>query len=235
MQLSAIIIHNTNTTFELKNILNQYFTEIKILGSASTLDSGVSLLHKTQPHIVFLDVHLSNTETSFDLLNLFPDRKFHVIFITSHSQYGLQAIKYNVFDYIIIPIDYKEVIQSIHRLKKIYYSPNEDTPRTDIVMIPTSKGTHIVPLSDILYCKADGSYSIFKLVNNKRLVLSRSLKHAETILSDHRFKRVHRSFIINTHKVSKFYIQDGGFVKILKEKIPISKFFVQRASQLFSI
>lgn len=234
MQLSAIIIHNTNTTYKLQNILNQYCPEILILGSANTLDSGVSLIHKAQPQIVFLDIHLSDTETSFDLLDLFPDRKFHVIFITPHSQYGLRAIKYNVFDYLLTPINCKELIHTIHKLKRVHYGKVHLEKQRKVILIPTLNGTHIIPFSDILYCKADGSYSIFQLTNNKRLVFSRSLKHVENLLIDQRFKRVHRSFIINSNKVNKFHLQDNGFVKIQKERIPVSKFFIQKPSQLFN-
>jgi two-component system LytT family response regulator len=235
MQLSAIIIDDkSNTTNHLQDTLSKYCPEILILGTAHSIQNGASLIKNNKPQLIFLDVLLSSTETGFDLLDLFPNRKFHVIFVTQHSQYGLQAIKYRAFDYILKPIDYKELIKSIHALKQIHFKPVPISAKSDVIMIPSLDGTHIVQPSDILYCKADGSYSIFKLVNNQRLVLSRSLKHAEALLSDERFKRVHRSFIINTNKVSKFYIQDGGFVKILKDKIPISKIFIQKASQLFS-
>lgn len=235
MQLSAIIIDDpSNTTNDLQNALTTYCPEIQLQGTAHNLQDGISLIKMVQPQLVFLDVLLSPTETGFDLLDLFPNRKFHVIFVTQHSQYGLQAIKYRVFDYILKPIDYKELTKSIQVLKQIHFKPTPISTKSDVIMIPSLDGTHIIQPSDILYCKADGSYSVFKLVNNQRLVLSRSLKHAEALLTDERFKRVHRSFIINTNKVSKFYIQDGGFVKILKDKIPISKIFIQKPSQLFS-
>ena len=233
--LTSIIIDDEHiATQNLALALSNFCPEIKNIGIAHSLLDGVQLIKKEQPKVVFLDISLTSDETGFDLLELFPNRDFFVIFVTAHAEFGLQAIKHKAFDYILKPINYRELISVVQDIKLTIEKQNmKEREFQKVIPIPSLDGTHLIKPSEILYCEADGSYTQFRLENNKTLVLSKSIKHAEEVLDDKRFLRVHRSFIININKVNKLHFQGGGYVEIDSKDIPISKNQAETLRKLF--
>lgn len=234
--IKTIIIDDEEMAIKnLSLTINKYCPELSVIGEAQSLNEGIKLIKTKSPDLVFLDINLSSSESGFDLLELFPNRNFHVVFVTAYPQYGMQAIKQHAFDYILKPIDHTELVKTVNELIRIHYSaPLESTSTNNVIPIPTSDGTHILHPDEILFCKAEGSYTTFKLVNNRTILLSKSIKHAEQLLTDSRFKRVHRSYIINVEKVKKYHHQGGGLVEIEEDLIPISKTHVESFTDLFS-
>jgi two-component system LytT family response regulator len=228
---TIIIDDETLAANNLKMILERYCPETSILGMAHSLSEGIRLIQNMHPQLVFLDISLASDETGFDLLDILPQRDFKVIFVTAHPDFTLKAIKHRAFDYILKPIDYRELVKCIQELVTISQPlPTESSA----VLLPSVDGTHLIQANDILYCKADGSYTQFYLENNRTLTLSRTLKQAEKLLNSPRFMRIHRSFIINTQKVSKFNLQNGGYVEIRKKMIAVSKTYSKQLNKLFT-
>ena len=63
-----------------------------------------------------------------------------------------------------------------------------------------------------MYCKAEGSYTTFKLTNGTNLLVSKHLKEYENLLVEQHFMRVHNSFLINLNEVKKYVKADGGYI-----------------------
>jgi two-component system LytT family response regulator len=82
---------------------------------------------------------------------------------------------------------------------------------------------HLVNVDEILYCRSDNSYTTFFLENDEKIMVSKSLKEFEGILSEHHFFRSHQSFLVNVNHVKKIDKTDGGFV-IMKngQEIPVA-------------
>lgn len=229
-QLSAVIIDDEAIAAEsLEILLEDFCPEIKVLAKAYSLKEGIQVLRETEPQVVFLDISLASGKTGFDLLQVLPERNFKVVFITAHPDYGIQAIKYKAFDYILKPVDYRELCKCVQDLLK---AENTDKQQRNI-LLPSIDGTHLISPDDILYCKAEGSYTRFYLEGNKSLLFSRSIKHAEKIIYDQRFMRIHRSYIINTNKVSRFQLGEGGHVEIEKETLAVSKSYASELGRYF--
>ena len=101
--------------------------------------------------MVFLDISMPPEGSGFDLLDMFPNRNFHVIFVTAHQEFGLKAIKQRAFDYLLKPIDYKELIQTMDQFFNInsVQKPIEDSDQ--IITLSTDDGTHIVKQKEIIF------------------------------------------------------------------------------------
>lgn len=230
-QTAVIIDDEIHAANNLELILNKYCPQVSVLGKAHTLSDGIQLILKSDPQIVFLDISLSADETGFDLLDVLPAKNFQVVFVTAHDNFGMDAIKRHAFDYILKPINYRELVKCVQDLAKITPKPSSPTPK--LIPIPSLDGTHLIHPSDILFCQADGSYTKFHLENNKSLILSKSIKHAEQLLISNEFLRIHRSYIINTTKVNKLHTHDGKYVEIQSHIIPISKSNLEKLSQIY--
>ena len=90
-----------------RNVIQQYLSlyceEVEVIGEANSVQSGVELLNKVSPDIVFLDIQMQDG-TGFNLLEALPHRTFKVIFVTSFDQFALKAIKFSASDYILKPV-----------------------------------------------------------------------------------------------------------------------------------
>jgi two-component system LytT family response regulator len=78
--------------------------------------------------------------------------------------------------------------------------------------LPTQRGFTIVKIEEILYCEAQRSYTVFRLINNKPIIISRPLFDYDRLLTDTVFLRVHKSFLINLMHVKEYMRGDGGSV-----------------------
>jgi len=107
--LKAIIIEDERNSRELlSNMINNYCEGIQLIGEAVDVESGVKLIQKKLPDLVLLDIEIKGG-TGFDLLDKLRDVPFSVIFVTGYDQYAIKAIKYAALDYILKPIDLREL------------------------------------------------------------------------------------------------------------------------------
>jgi two-component system LytT family response regulator len=89
--MTAIIVEDEESGREtLKNYLASYCPEVTLLGMADSVKTGVELVHKTKPDIVFLDVEMP-FGNGFDLLEQVGECNFEVVFVTAFSNYAIKA------------------------------------------------------------------------------------------------------------------------------------------------
>ncbi|MFT6323143.1 MAG: two-component system LytT family response regulator [Halieaceae bacterium] len=223
-KINALIIDDEIAAAEnISILLDTFCPEINVVEIAHSISKGFQSIKKNNPDLIFLDISMPPECTGFDLLDMLPNRNFHVIFVTAHDQYALKAIKQRAFDYLLKPIDYKELIQVINQFVMTHGVKKNTVASQKIISLSTDDGTHIIKQKDILYCKASGSYTEYHLQNRNPIIISKSLKHAETIVDMSLLKRVHRSYIINTEHIVKVSKEDGGSVFIGNTQIPVSR------------
>ena len=215
-------------------LLDTYCPEVTITGIANSISEAVVLIRKLQPELVFLDISMPPEGTGFDLLELFPNRNFHVIFATAYEKYSMKAIKEHAFDYIVKPINYKDLVKAIEDFTAVHRNKKTIAPILHKnITIKTEGEVHIIPQNTILYCKAEGSYTAFYIENDKPLVLSKPLKYAVELLDKNLFERCHRSYLINLSKVRKIIKKEGGYVQISDDMIPIGRQHYAKIMSLF--
>ena len=116
--LRTIIIDDDKHACERLKRLLASFSQINVIGCFSNSRQGFESIIKQKPDLVFLDVELENNISAFDLINQL-DKSFHrphIILVTGFAQYSIKAIKNEVFDYIIKPVDIDELKASVNRL-----------------------------------------------------------------------------------------------------------------------
>jgi len=74
------------------------------------------------------------------------------------------------------------------------------------------EGLQMIPVETIISCEANDNYTTLTLRNNKKIIVSCTLKVIEELLEDHSFLRVHRSFLVNLDEVEKYIKADGGYL-----------------------
>ncbi|PWG04244.1 LytR/AlgR family response regulator transcription factor [Polaribacter aquimarinus] len=233
-KLTSFVVEDNLLALEmLVNDISENFKEIEIIGTAKSVIEAAKLLQKTQPDILFLDIMLGN-DTGFDLLEIFPNLKSKIIFVTASDDYAIRAFKFAAIDYILKPYSLEDLEKSIHKAK-LQIEPRKEQlnilkqavtkPNTNLkkISLHTQDKIIIVDIKDIIRCKSDNNYTTFYFKNNTKVLVSRTLKYYSDILKDYNFLRTHQSHLINKSEIKEYIKSDGGYL-ILKDNsnIPVS-------------
>lgn len=218
----VIIEDEARAREELKTLLSD-FSELEIVGEADTLSKADEVCKSLRPDLVFCDVMLPGG-TSLDWLVSLDHVDFDLIFTTSYQEFAIQAFRLAAVDYLLKPLDRKEVEEAVRRFldrKTDQGIPvnqliqNLQLPRERSRMaLPTMSGYQFVEIRDIIRCESDNTYTTFFLKGKSKVLVSRTLKEVETILEPFGFFRVHNSHLINLDEVTEYLKGEGGQVKL---------------------
>ncbi len=184
-----------------QRILQKYIQDAEVLqlkGTYSSALEAMDFLGKEAIDIMFLDIHLPKLSGIEFLKTL--GKKPHVILTTAFSEYALESYELNVVDYLLKPFSFERFLTAIHKI-----------PKTQVQQLVTAKD-HIfiksgyehlkINIPEIYYIQADQDYTEIHQEKTKHLTQER-LKEWEGILPSAVFLRIHKSYLINTHKILK--------------------------------
>ncbi|MEP3838254.1 MAG: LytTR family DNA-binding domain-containing protein [Algibacter sp.] len=227
MKLTSVIIEDEETSREiLKNYLKKYCPNVTVLGEAANVEEALVLIRNHDLDLVFLDVEMPYGN-AFDLLDRVGDINFETIFVTAYNHYAIDALNAHASYYLMKPISIDELIKAVDYVTEIKIKEDvlQDqilVPKTNMVAgkitIPQLDGFEILNTSDILYCKADDNYTEIYFNNNKKKIVSKTLKYFEQALSKSSFARVHKSYLVNVNEIVKYVKGKGGSVVLSNGK-----------------
>ena len=225
-KLTAIIVDDELHGREnLKKILENYCREINVLGVADSVVTAKELVNRFNPDVVFLDISMPVLD-GFDFLHEFDERNFMVVFVTAHEEFGIKAVKAGAADYILKPVNIKELKQTIKKLLSNHNKnlKTEHSDETDKLIVPSSHGFQILPFDDIIRIEADGSYAKVVIKSGKTTIVSRTLKDFEDTLPKEIFFRIHKSHLINMNYIKEYSNHGGSYLTMTDgSKIEISR------------
>jgi len=205
----------------VSNILTSFCEEVHLLGEADGVATGIELIKKTNPDVVFLDIEMPDGN-GFDILESFDTVNFHVIFVTAYDRYAIKAIKFSAVDYLLKPLDPQQLIDAVNRLSKRSPKGLQTEERIEVLLdnkknisklaLPTTTGYRFIRVKDIIRCEAESNYTNFYLQTTEQILVTRTLKDFESLLKEDSFIRVHQSHLINIDFVEQYIKGDGGFV-----------------------
>jgi two-component system LytT family response regulator len=197
---------------------------IELCGSFQTVDDGLKAIKQIKPQLVFLDVEINN-ETGFHLLQKLPVINFDVIFTTAYDKYAVQAFKFSAVDYLLKPIDERELNESINKLQEkisekektkrfetLFYNISATNNKSKKICVPVMNGIEFISLNNIMRCESNINYTTLFMKDKQKLTVSKTLKEFEELLSEYNFFRVHNSHLINLDYIKKYNKGHGGTV-----------------------
>lgn len=222
--INAVIIEDEKKSMEvLQALVSANCPDVNIVGVADSVSTGVELVKKASPKLIFLDIEMADG-SGFDLLERVGSNNYDVIFTTASDAHALKAIKFSAIDYLLKPIDGDELKAAVDKLKErkpsdaslenlrfLLQNFKQPSQQYSKITLPTGNAYEIVNVKDIIRCEADGSYTTFFLENKKKLLVSASLKHYEDLLPEEDFIRVHHHHLINMSHVVRYLKTDGGY------------------------
>lgn len=207
----------------LSNLLQQQYADtIQLMATATSVKEGIKAIAAQQPNLVFLDVQIHD-RTGFDLLRECGAINFKVIFTTAYDKFAIQAIKFSAIGYLLKPIDEDDLAEALQKLEDIsventslmagVIENNLQQPvKKKKLTIPSGNELLFVNIEDIIRCHSDVNYTSIYKADGQKIVVAKTLKEFEELLSDHHFFRVHNSDLINLDYIKSYNKGKGGSV-----------------------
>src|SRR6476646_4776043 len=208
----------------LSMLITDFCPEVQVMEQCRSAKQGLEAVAKYQPAIIFLDIEMP-VMNGFEFLEQLKEINFAIIFTTSYDQYAIKAIRFSALDYLLKPIDPKELITAVHKIETQKQLPvaeqfemllnqvHHKTKAFKKIAVPTSEGFELIYADQILRCEADDNYTHLFLKNKNKIVACRTLKEVEEQLEDFSyFVRIHHSYLVNINEVTKYVRGEGGYV-----------------------
>ena len=223
--IKAIIVDDEVHCLDTLSILvSDFCPDVQVMEQCISAKKALAAIETHQPDLVFLDIEMP-VMNGFEFLEQFSEIPFSVVFTTSYNQYAIKAIRFSALDYLLKPIDPKELVAAIHKIQVQQHLPSPEQFRmlkdqvhhkentfTRIAM-PTAEGFELIPASDVIRCEADDNYTHIYLKQKMKIIACRTLKDIEEQLQDFSsFIRVHHSYLVNLNEVTKYVRGEGGYL-----------------------
>lgn len=211
----------------LTKLLQSIHDEIDVVNRIDSVEAGVRFL-QTDPNIdlIFMDIQLADG-LSFDIFQQ-TKVKAPVIFTTAFDQYTLKAFKVNSIDYLLKPIDEKELQQAVDKYRNLY--PKKDHQFSEKILqlisemnavrykerllIKRGQQLSYLKTETAAYCYADGKLCYAVDFSNNKYLLENNLSQLEEQLHPGKFYRINRHLLVNIEAVKKVHTWLGGRLKL---------------------
>lgn len=236
--INAIVISEQKETFLiLKKFEEENSMIMKIIGDSKCVKDAAVLIKEKKPDVILLDIVLENN-LFFEMLEQLEFSIPKLVFISSHKEYAIKAFKHDAVDFLLKPIDFNAIIIAIYKvikrreMERSYQNQkinnisilNTANQTNDYVAVASLEKIELIPMAEIIFCKADGKYTVFMLSNGSSVMSSRNLGEYSAILDSTYFFRIHHSYIINLRHIVKISKKDGYFCELSNGVIlPVAK------------
>ncbi|MUU79559.1 LytR/AlgR family response regulator transcription factor [Winogradskyella endarachnes] len=227
--LKAVIVEDSRLARnELKELFKAH-KEIELIGEAANVDDGFTLINRTNPDLLFLDINMPEKD-GFELLEMLDEVPI-TIFTTAFDEYAIKSFEYNAFDYLLKPISQKRFTSSITKVLEKEHTETDTNKKSGglsldkQIFIKDGDNCWLVKIKDISLFEIVGNYTRVFFDNNKPLIY-KSLAQIEEKLPQDVFFRANRQQIININHVNKVVSWFNGKLKIEMnsgEEIEISR------------
>jgi len=228
MKLRCLLIDDEPPALK---ILASYISNInglEIVGQCKNALEALDVLNQHAVDVIFLDIKMPKILGTEFLKNLSHPPK--VIFVTAYRDYAVEGYELDAVDYLVKPVSFERFFKAITKLNRMMgketisasvdYKSNPEA----FVYLKVDKDMKKIFVNDIVYIESWKDYIKLFLVNGKNLIAKQTITAMENLLSEHKFMRVHRSYMVSLNKISGY---NGISVQLETKEIPIGRLYKQ--------
>ena len=228
MKLRCLLIDDEPPALK---ILASYISNInglEIVAQCKNAIEALDILHQKTVDVIFLDIKMPKILGTEFLKNLSHPPK--VIFVTAYRDYAVEGYELDAVDYLVKPVSFERFFKAITKLNRaidkeavttsVEYKSNPEA----FVYLKVDKDMKKIFVNDIVYIESWKDYVKLFLANGRNILARQSISAMENLLSDHKFMRVHRSYMVSLNKISGY---NGLSVQLETKEIPIGRLYKQ--------
>ncbi len=217
-----------------RDIIREYLkgnVDIQIIDECADGFEGVKAIQQLKPDLIFLDIQMPKIN-GFEMLELI-DTPLQIIFTTAFDEHAIRAFDKNAVDYLLKPFSKARFYQALEKLNQNVAAPVKELTeeasasleQQDRIVVKEGSRIRVIPVARIRYMEAADDY--VKIVTDEGAFLkNRTMAFYEKALNAFRFVRTHRSYIVNTHLITRIepYEKEMHLVILSTgERLPVSK------------
>ncbi|CAG7653930.1 LytR/AlgR family response regulator transcription factor [Paenibacillus allorhizosphaerae] len=219
---------------------------VEVVGEAESMEEALEEIQKLTPHVVFLDIQLSE-DSGLDLARRLADAKHRpeIVFATAYDEHALRAFELNAADYILKPFDERRIQQTLEKMIRLQhiqdgnpvppFAQKSGSPeRTDKLAVLAEDRILLVNISKILYISSTEGKTVI-VTEDQSYTVNEPLVNYEQKLQNTSIMRVHRAFLVNLdgiveiqpwfHSTYNLVMKDGS-------NVPVSRTYMKDLKQL---
>lgn len=221
-------------------ILETYVRQIPGLQWVASCNNALeanALLNSEPVDLVLIDIQMPQM-TGIELIKSL-EKPPKVIFTTAYPEFAVEGFDLNAVDYLLKPIDFNRFLKAVNKVLK-EASPGEEKGKesslanTDFIFVKADKKLVKIDYEEIKFIEGLKDYVIIYTDQN-RIVTLQTMKSLEEKLPERLFVRVHRSYIVNVHKIHSIHGDDIEIlVKGQSKQIPIGNNYSENLNRIIN-
>lgn len=222
---------------ELRYLISNY-PRIEIVAEVDNGEDALVQTLRTLPHIVFLDIEMPK-QNGLEIAKAIQQMKEPplIVFATAYPQFAVDAFRIAAIDYLLKPYDEKQLAQTMERVESQLVK--DDPPRIPFepnarLSIEQEGEIIFLPIADIYYiCREENMTKVHTV--SKTYEIKNTLKELENKLASYAFFRIHKSFLVNLHYVTRLIPWFNGAYHLelagLDDQLSVSRNYVKALRQ----
>lgn len=199
---------------------------MELVGKFSSAQDSVKTILEEDIDVVFLDIHMPQLN-GMEFARIVPST-CRIIFTTAYDRYAIEGFKVNALDYLMKPISYEEFVGAANKALQwveLRRRADELDNNKRYIIVKSEYKQVQIPIDKIQFIEGLKDYVKIYVEGEKNAILTlTSMKTIERYLPAAEFLRVHRSFIVNTSKIS---IIERNRIVFGNHYIPVSESYKQ--------
>ena len=231
-----LIEENLKTIHSFETFSHENSALFSIIGKAKSVKEAVNEIPFLKPNLIIVSATKENINDFETLYNIdYLEAKF--IFIGTNEKEAYQAFKNNAIDFLLKPINYEELGTTLNKVRhqferdlaylQVLNGCNNEwlsKPTKDFFIVSSVDKIEIINFKEVIYCKADGKYTEFFLLNGDKVLSSKNIGEYQTIFPSDSFFRIHNSTLANVYQIIRINKKDGLYCEFKNGAVlPVAK------------
>ena len=235
MNLRCLLIDDEPPALKVLTSHISNISGLEIVAQCKNALEALDVLQQKTVDVIFLDIKMPKILGTDFLKNLSHPPK--VIFVTAYREYAVEGYDLDAVDYLVKPVSFERFVKAVTKVKRMMgqetlsvsndYKPNPEA----FVYLKVDKNMKKVFINDIVYIESWKDYIKLFLTTGKTLLVKQSISSMENLLSDHKFLRVHRSYMVSVNKIECY---NADSIHIAKHELPIGRLYKYEVTRVLT-
>ena len=244
--LGAIIVDDEQLACDELSFLLKQFPDIEVIGTGSNGLEALRLIEKLEPDVAFLDVQMPGLD-GLGVIRKAREMGLplpHFILATAYDQYAIQAFRLEAMDYLLKPVDKERLLETVERVRRVFQERRKpevaEVPQRIKLLVKSGNRSFIVDAQDVVFATIDNGLITMVATSVEGLSNYHTLEELQSTLDPEVFWRVHRSYLVNIHRIKEVipWFKSSYQIRMDDKKqteIPVSRVQTKRLRALLKL